>query len=270
MYAFRSALAPFVTALVGLGAAASAQDGCAPCVPDEPEPDAPKIWSGQAALSGAARTGNTETQEIGFEGRLQREVKRTRHLAELLFDLGQTEVEQDDGTTQTEETTNRFFGSYEQNRLLTERIFLFGDVDHEIDRFSGFNYRTVVALGVGYDVLKREGLTWSVSGGPGYRFERTDERITGEPEVTNEELAARFASRYTQQLNDNVTLSNDTDILWTDISTTSFNRTAITADLVGGLAARGSFELTHESNPPLGAVETDTVTRVALVYAFGE
>lgn len=264
----------FTTAVIlasGPGfAAASAQDGCAPCAPAEPEPEKPKIWSGQAALSGAARTGNTETQEIGFEGRVQREINRTRHLAELLFDIGQTEVEQEDGTTETEETTNRFFASYEQNRLLTDRFFLFGDVDHEIDRFSGFDYRTVVAAGAGYDILQRETLTWSVSGGPGYRFERTDESITGEPEVTNEEFAARFASRYAHQLNDNVTFSNDTDILWTDISTTSFNRTAITADLVGGLAARGSFELTHETDPPPGAVETDTVTRIALVYAFGQ
>lgn len=263
----------FVLIAALAASSASAQVGCAPCTPEEEE-DKPRIWSGQVGLSGAARTGNTETQEVGFEGELTREFERTRHLAEFIFDFGQTEVEStdpvtDEVTTQTEETTNRLFASYEQNRLLTDKLFAFGDVDYERDRFSGFDYRTVVATGLGYDIFKN-GTTWSVSGGPGYRFERTDERITMEPEETNEELAARFASRFSHAFNDSVTLSNDTDILWTDISTTSFNRTAVTSDLMAGLAARASLEVTHESNPPEGAVETDTVTRIALVYAFGQ
>lgn len=246
--------------IVGGAGIASAQDA--------PAAD-PTIWSGESAVSGVARSGNTDSRELGVEFNIKREIRQTRHLGEFLFDYGESEVAADaadpDAGTVTEETTNRLFVSYQQDRLLNDRLFIFGDIDYEVDQFSGYDYRGLVSAGFGYDVLKRDNVTWSVSGGPGYRFEQIE--TTGE---SIESIAAKLGSHYSLRLNENVSFANDTDITWTEENTTANNKAAVTADLMAGLAARFSFEVTHNTEPPAGTEETDTVTRAALVYAFGE
>jgi putative salt-induced outer membrane protein len=46
------------------------------------------------------------------------------------------------------------------------------------------------------------------------------------------------------------------------------NIAALTAKLTDILAARVSFEVRNESNPPFGREATDTATRFSLVFGF--
>ncbi len=234
---------------------------------EEEQAEEKKVWTIEASVSGATRSGNTESQEFGVDTKIQREINRTRHTAEFVFDYGESEVAApaDVGGTTTEETTNRLFFSYEHNRLLSDRLYVFGDIDYEVDQFSGYDYRGLLSAGVGYDVVKTDAVTWSVSGGPGYRWERED--VPGGEELTS--AALRLASRYSNKVNDSVTLSNDTDITATEENTTYFNKAALTADLARGFAARFSVEVTYVTDPPPLTESTDTVSRAALVYSFG-
>ncbi|MEP3767796.1 MAG: DUF481 domain-containing protein, partial [Marinomonas sp.] len=56
------------------------------------------------------------------------------------------------------------------------------------------------------------------------------------------------------------TIASDTN---TFVSTT-----ALDAKLLGSLSARLSYTVEHETNPPIGRIKTDTLSRATLVYGF--
>jgi len=43
---------------------------------------------------------------------------------------------------------------------------------------------------------------------------------------------------------------------------------AFDAKLLGALSARFSYTIEHETNPPVGRIKTDTLSRATLVYDF--
>ncbi|MEO0499919.1 MAG: DUF481 domain-containing protein, partial [Pseudomonadota bacterium] len=47
-----------------------------------------------------------------------------------------------------------------------------------------------------------------------------------------------------------------------------YSRSAATATILGDLAARLSFDIMHETDPPPTQENTDTITRASLVYEF--
>ena len=65
-----------------------------------------------------------------------------------------------------------------------------------------------------------------------------------------------------------MSFSNDTEWVYSDVSTQLSNISAITAKLMDKLATRFSFEVRNESNPRFGRKPTDTITRFSLVYGF--
>jgi putative salt-induced outer membrane protein len=67
-----------------------------------------------------------------------------------------------------------------------------------------------------------------------------------------------------------VTLTNNTDVLYAEESTQIGNVIALTASLSDTLSARVSLDVRHDTNPPLGFEDTDTTTKVAIVYGFGK
>lgn len=65
-------------------------------------------------------------------------------------------------------------------------------------------------------------------------------------------------------------MTNDSSVLYAETSTQIGNSLAVTSALTGALSARFSFDVRYDTDPPLGFEQTDTVTRIALVYAFGK
>ena len=57
--------------------------------------------------------------------------------------------------------------------------------------------------------------------------------------------------------------------MWSDGGNSSlFSKSAATARLAGDLSARFSFDVLHETEPPVGRERTDTISRASLVYGF--
>ncbi len=65
-----------------------------------------------------------------------------------------------------------------------------------------------------------------------------------------------------------MTFTNVTDMLYAQESTQLGNSTAITASLTDSLSARVSFDVRYDTNPPRGFEDTDTATKIAVVYGF--
>ena len=77
-------------------------------------------------------------------------------------------------------------------------------------------------------------------------------------------------SFFSYNINDNVTLSNDTDIVYAEVSTQLENTLALTATLYEKFSVRFSYDVRHETEAPVGTEDTDTATRISLVYGFGK
>lgn len=221
-------------------------------------------WTGEGALSAGTTSGNTETTDIGIAVDLARETQIWTTSLEAAADYGETEGE---------ETRNRIFLAGQLDRQINDRLYGFGRTSYERDEFSGFESRLFVGGGLGYDILTGDRSTWSVEGGPGLKIDEVEDTIDANmmviPGETQESFSIFAASNYTFQFNDNVGFTNDTDVLYAEESSQINNSAAITAKLTGALSARFSFDVRHDTNPPLGFEDTDTATRISLVYAIG-
>ncbi len=226
-------------------------------------------WTGEGSLSAGVTTGNTETTDLGLGLDIGRDFGVWKVGLQAAADFGETA-----GV----ETRNRIFLGTNLDRQINDKLFGFGAISYEKDEFSGFASRTFIGGGLGYEIFNSDTLGWTVRGGPGFKIDEIEAVLDNStipatvlvPAVTEESISALGESNWRYAFNDNVGLTNDTKALWADTSTQISNITALTAQLNGSLSARISFEARHDTNPPLGFEDTDTISRVSLVYGFGK
>lgn len=219
-------------------------------------------WSGEGALAAGFTTGNTETTDVGIGVEIHFEGPRYSHHGEVAFDYAEQ-----DGL----KSKNRAFAAYQLDRVLTERWFAFGRVSYEQDEFSGFDSRAFLGAGAGYHVIDNDATSWTLRAAPGLKIDDVAADAAAVPPIaggTEQSFAVEFGSEYAYAFNDAVTLSNDTSIIYAEVSTQMANRVALTAQLMDALSARFSVEVRHESDPQPGREQTDTATRFGLVYGF--
>lgn len=226
-------------------------------------------WSGEGSLSAGTTTGNTETTDIG----LGLDVSRKMDVWTIGF-----QANADYGETDGEETKNRIFLGTNLDRQINDRLFGFGQLTYERDEFSGFDSRAFIGGGLGYEILAGETTQWTVRGGPGLKIDEIEAVLDPTttpatvlmPASTEESFGATAQSNYAHQFNDNVAFTNDTSVVYADTSTQIGNISALTATLTNALSARISFEVRHDTDPVDGFEDTDTISRVSLVYGFGK
>ena len=223
-------------------------------------------WSGEGNLGAGITTGNTDTVDISVGLKLAKEFGPWKVAANGGYDFGQV-----DGV----DNRNRWYVGSDVKRDITDRLYGFGSVSYEEDEFSGFDSRLFIGTGAGYHISKDKPLLWSVEAAPGYRrsviADETDGLIP--PTViaegfTANDFAIQGSSQLAYHFNDNVNFTNDTTVTWTDTSTQTINIAALNAKLTEALSARVSFEVRNDTSPPDGFVNTDTATRVSVVYGF--
>lgn len=242
----RMIIAALAAAVLGFAAPAFAADG----------------WTGEGAISAAATTGNTETTDLGLSLKGARQMGDWRVKANAAADYGETN---------SSETRNRWGLGGQVDRDLTDRFYLFGGATYEQDQFSGYDSRFYVGPGAGYRVLTGERTKWALEAGPGYRRDEVQARVVSGVRLgsaTEEGFGARAASRFSHKFNEAVGFTNDTDVIYGDLSTQIVNSAAITAKLTDALSARVSFDVRNESDPQPGREDTDTATRFSLVFGF--
>jgi len=227
----------------------------------------PNGWTGEGSVSAGMTTGNTETTDVGIGVNMAKDTGTWTYGVEAIADYGEIEGA---------EAKNRWLLAGTVDRQINDRLFGFGRASYEQDEFSGFESRAFIGGGLGYDVIVGEKQSWTVRGGPGLKIDEIAEIISTDalgatvvtPAVTEESLGVVGTSNYAYAFNDNVKFTNDTTVIYADVSTQLTNSLALTAALSDALSARISFDVRHDTEPPLGFEQTDTATRVSLVYGF--
>lgn len=210
-------------------------------------------WSGQGEIGAFRSTGNSSNTGLTAGINLERKGIRWRHKVTALADFQRT-----DGVT----TREQFLFAYEPNYDITDRLFAYGLGQYERDRFQGFSSRISASGGLGYRVIDTEKTQLSVKGGPAYR---QTSFIGG---GSDSALAGLAALDFDWQLSQRVKFTQDASAYIQSGNSTYISTTGIEAGLGGSLSARASYTIEHDTDPPVGAVNTDTLTRFTLIYGF--
>lgn len=230
-------------------------------------------WAGEASLTGSRTTGNTDTTDIGVGIKLQKETEKWRHNFYGTADFGENES-----------ITNkqRYTVGYKLDRNLTERIYTWGNIDYFRDTFGAFENGVFLGTGLGYKVKLPEPTGWDLEAGVGYRSQSPQQPdvpedltqaefdlldLNGDFDRTNE-VALRGASFFKHKFNDNVSIYNDSEIIWSSSDTYVWNEAGIKAQLAGNLSALASYRVDYHSETLPGIRSTDTITRLGVVYTI--
>lgn len=214
----------------------------------------PALWNGQAELGAGSSTGDTDEKALSVGLSFHRNFGAWEHDLDLDFDYARSS-----GETKRQ----KFVTKYETIWRPWSSAFLLNYTELELDRFSGYDYRIVENIGIGFDLLSKGSHKLRVEGGPGLRFSQFKE--TG---VNETEFLGRLSTTYDWKISDSMSLRDRASVIFASESTTLKNALSFSAQLNAHLAARLSFDVQYDSAPPLGTAAWDTSTRATLVYGF--
>ncbi|WP_417618763.1 DUF481 domain-containing protein [Parasphingorhabdus sp.] len=224
-------------------------------------------WKGQGELGGFRSTGNTRNLGVSGGLKLVKDAVKWR----LNF-LARADYERNKGKT----TRDQLSATIEPNYKFGKSLYAYGLAQFERDRLQGFAARYTLSGGLGYELIKTKDLRLAVKAGPAIRI--TD-FAAGDSKSS---LAALVGLDLDWKISDNLKFSQDTGGTYAsdaqgftsasaviDSDNISFAATsAFDAKLLGALSARFSYTIEHETNPPVGRIKTDTLSRATLVYDF--
>jgi len=209
-------------------------------------------WSGQGELGAFMSTGNAENTGLTASLSLVKEGIRWRHKLS-----GRADYQETEGTV----TREQYLAVYEPNFKINDRLYAYALAQYERDRFQGFSARYSASGGLGYDVLV-DGPTLSINAGPAWR--RT-ELTTGE---STSNLAGLAALDFDWSISDSLAFTQDGSAFIQSGSSTFISDTGLQVAMSDALSVRLSYTLEHDTDPPAGAVKTDTLSRITIIYDF--
>ncbi len=210
-------------------------------------------WKGSAELGFVATSGNTQTQTLNVRAAAEYATDGWVHSA--AFEA----LNNNDGTRTTAE---RYLLRGKSTRSLSETDYVFGGIQYEDDRFSGYDYQLTGNLGYGRRLVDRDELKVNAEIGPGARRLRLNEGDT------SDEITLHLGGDLAWKVSESATL---TEVLTMDTgSDAAITRsvTALQTRVIGSLALKASLTIKHTSDVPAGTRKTDTETALTLVYNF--
>lgn len=220
-------------------------------------------WSGRGEIGAFQSTGNTDAVGVTAQLQLKREGIDWEHNLR-----GAVDYRRSNGQTDREQ----FSFAYEPRYDISDSLFAYALGQAERNRFQGFSSRYAVSGGLGYKVIDNEGLSLAVQAGPAWRQTNL---VTG---MSESSIAALAGLDFDWRISDRVKLTQDANavaegggraLAIVDSRSTSLNLvTGMEGRITDKLTARLSYAVEYDSNPPAGAVATDTATRFTFVYGF--
>ncbi len=220
-------------------------------------------WSGKGQIGAFQSSGNTDRIGVTLGIDLVRTgIDWTHKLS------GDVDYQRTDGLTSREQ----FLAAYEPNYRINERLFAYGLGQWERDRLQGYAARYAVSAGLGYKLIDRDKLHLAVKAGPAYRVTK------GTDGSTSKKIAALAALDFDWTIAEGLKLTQGANataetggsaVVIVDSANTSLKAvTGLEAKINSSLTTRLSYTVEYDSNPPDGAVSTDTLGRFTLIYGF--
>ncbi len=220
-------------------------------------------WSGQGQVGAFHTSGNSNNTGVTLSLALNRAgidwTHRLRATADYQRSNGRTSREQ-------------LLVAYEPRYQIREDLFGYALAQYESDRFQGFDSRYSVSGGLGYKLIDSKAAQLSVKAGPSWRrvdyLDGTSDNAFGALAGMDFDWQLANRLKFTQDANLVADTGGSAAIFVDSTSTSVLLTTGLEAKVSDSLSTRVSYSVDYDSNPPTGAVSTDTQSRFTLVYGF--
>ena len=210
-------------------------------------------WSGTGQLGAFRSTGNSSNTGVSAGLELTRSGEKWSHRLAV-----QTDFQRSDGVT----TREQFLFAYEPRFELSDRFYAYGLGEYERDRFQGFSARSAASGGFGFHVVETDSMTLNLQGGPAWRQ-------TDFTDGTSEsDLSGFVAADFDWQVLENLKFTQDLRAFLQSDNSTISSATGIQTRFAESFSLGINYSVEIDTDPPVGAVKTDTLSRVTLIYDF--
>lgn len=229
------------------------------------EPDELKgPWSGRILGGYLATSGNTENSAANLEAGLNWDGLRWHHALSGRA-IGQS--------TAKDTTAESYKATYEAKFDLSEKTYLFGLLDYNKNRFSGYPQQIFQFAGIGrrFIMTDKHELSGEVAAGltqsDVQSFLPDGTRVSA-PSV--DEFNWRASGRYNWNITDTSRFTQTLSVNSGSSNTFTESVTEVAANIYGALAMVLSYTVQNNSDVLPGTDKTDTFAAVNLEYAFGQ
>lgn len=211
-------------------------------------------WKGSAELGSIRTTGNTDTSSVNAKFGVQRK-----------GEVWDSELKLEALTSKEDEVTSKekYTAGVQFNRNFAANHYLALLGQYEDDRFSGYEYQSLVSAGYGYRAINEQDLQLDLEGGPGYRYDRLN---TGGK--TERGGVLRLAAKFAWHIQDGVDFGQLVSMDEGSDSTVWKSETSLKSQINGSLATKLTYKVKHTTDVPEDSKNTDTEFGVTLVYSF--
>lgn len=216
------------------------------------------VWAGQAELGFIETSGNTDTRSFNGKFNLEHDIQPMKIGLRLEALTGE-----ENGTSSKE----KYFAEVKSDYTLGEYDYITSLLSYEDDRFSGFEYQSVLSVGYGYRLWHAKKGHFDVEVGPGYRRTALEVRDE-EGDKLKEEAIGRLALDFSIDISDNATFLEVITIETGEFGTVYRSIMGLQSTLVSTLAMKINYEVKYTDTVPEGTEEMDTIVGATLVYGF--
>ncbi|VDC30821.1 DUF481 domain-containing protein [Pseudogemmobacter humi] len=229
-------------------------------------PESRQGLSGSASLGYSGKTGNNESQDLTIGLRIRHAQGQFQQTVGAVLDF------QEANNTSTKKDV---FGIYDANYYFNDSFygFILGRVQSDglADQLTADEIANGVTLadkvkrdaflgfGPGYRVINTPDMTWRVQAGIGVSYLEYGD----DSSVTEE--AAIASSRFYYGINENIFLTNDTDVLNSDAALRANNDFGINFKITDTMSTRVSYLSEYNDSR---AIRTDNKLGVSIVFGF--
>lgn len=235
--------------------------------------DEKRPWDIEVDLGAIATSGNTDTTSMQFKLDAKQNLDKWANQYIFSSVFKEDEVEQDDGTTATEKTAEKYFGSAKFAYLLgVEKAYMFGIGSYTDDQFGAYRTYATIAFGYGNWLYSSPTLNWFVEAGPGY-FEGEKVIVSDDdtiPDSISDESGAmlRLASALEWQMTENAVFKQVVSVEAGSDNTRTVSETSLSSSISERFKMKVGFDISNDTDVAPGKEKTDTTTYVNLVYSF--
>ena len=210
-------------------------------------------FDGSIAMQANASSGNTDTTNIGIGADLGFYDGQNGYQLQLSY-----QYSEDEGTV----SKDSWLYDLEYTRDFSPSYYGFAKLQGGLDSFPASTSDNFLGLGVGFNIYDSRDVQWSVQAGAGYRVADLDSiEDLGEGAIS-------LSSNYFNAINDQMFLTNDTDIITSESDTVVYNDLGLNVSMTDALALRASVKTEYHTEPAAGMDDTDNTFGLSLVYSL--
>ncbi|MCW8834636.1 MAG: DUF481 domain-containing protein [Colwellia sp.] len=229
-------------------------------------------FTASAELGFLYKTGNTKSADIKAGFNLKHEKDKWRSVVAFNILAKKLEKEDDDGNKEFVSTDNKWDITTQTNYTIGAegKNYLYGNLAHEQDKFSGFESQSSFSAGWGREWYKTETSSLFADIGPGVKYDVTRATDT-DPSNSSTNLIVQAQALYTHKFNDYVEFKQHLvakQATKSGENSVYKSETSVTAQLIDALQLKFALRIDYDTEVEPEFENTNTETSMTLIYNF--